>query len=131
MLYLTGFAPYLTLSHVTDGPEVKNLRRDRVEVCFYQNETLTARSDRQYYAYIIQVCVQLGQNLKWSKHADGANLYVQSNFRAEAIDHYFISLIFNMQSVVLAQKVFCHNDVMLYMRSMPKWPKRRTDKTST
>ena len=55
MLYPPGFAPYLTLSHVTDGPEVKNLRRDRVEVCFYQNETLTARSDRQYYAYIIQV----------------------------------------------------------------------------
>ena len=105
MLYPPGFAPYLTLSHVTDGPEVKNLRRDRVEVCFYQNETLTARSDKQYYAYIIQVGAQLDQNLKCSKYADGAYLYVQSNFRAEAIDHYFISLIFNMQSVVLAQKL--------------------------
>ena len=41
----TEVASHVSLAHITDGPEVKDLRSDRVEVCFYQDQTLVFRTD--------------------------------------------------------------------------------------
>ena len=48
-------APYLTLSHVATGPDLKYETDVSIDVCFDQNEELTQRDDKHFYAYRIEV----------------------------------------------------------------------------
>ena len=53
----TAQAPYLSLAQMTDGPELKSETATTVDVSFEQNLELIARSDKNFYVYIVQVCL--------------------------------------------------------------------------
>ena len=48
------FAETRTLAHIADGPEVKEIVSDRVEICFYQDSDLVQHDLAGYYAYRVQ-----------------------------------------------------------------------------
>ena len=48
-------APYLTLGHIASGPDLKYETDVSIDVCFDQNEELTQRDDKNFYAYRIEV----------------------------------------------------------------------------